>query len=90
MRKPPDYCPNCGAEVPPDARACPQCGSDENTGWSDNAAAGGLDLPEENFNYEEFVREEFGAPASTPRGISRFWWFVAILIAIAFILGFVL
>lgn len=35
----PDYfvCPNCYAEVPWDAAACPECGADENTGWSEDA-----------------------------------------------------
>ncbi len=30
-------CPNCGADVPAKARACPVCGSDEDTGWSEAA-----------------------------------------------------
>jgi hypothetical protein len=29
-------CPFCGAEVPAGAAACPECGSDDQTGWSDN------------------------------------------------------
>ncbi len=43
-----DYfcCPNCGAEVPIRARSCPDCGSDENTGWSDDTMYDGLDLNE--------------------------------------------
>jgi len=28
-------CPNCGAEVAANARACRECGSDANTGWKD-------------------------------------------------------
>ncbi|MCF6159608.1 MAG: zinc-ribbon domain-containing protein [wastewater metagenome] len=44
-----DYftCPNCGAEVPLKSLACPECGSDRNTGWSDDTIYDGLDLPEE-------------------------------------------
>jgi RNA polymerase subunit RPABC4/transcription elongation factor Spt4 len=30
-------CPNCGADVPLKARACPECGSDKETGWSEAA-----------------------------------------------------
>ncbi|MHC4268304.1 MAG: zinc-ribbon domain-containing protein [Planctomycetota bacterium] len=43
-----DYfcCPNCGAEVPIKAKSCPDCGSDENTGWSDETIYDGLDLNE--------------------------------------------
>src|ERR1041384_1119375 len=36
----PEICPNCGAEVPRQAKACPECGSDEKTGWSEEAHAG--------------------------------------------------
>jgi hypothetical protein len=35
-------CPHCEAKVPANARACPECGSDEQTGWSKSPAAGGI------------------------------------------------
>lgn len=78
-------CPNCGAEVPPRAKACPECGSDEQTGWSGAAQTGGLDLPDEEFNYDEFVHREFGDKRPVPRGIHWFWWVVAILVLGAFL-----
>ena len=37
-------CPNCGAEVPVSAKACPECGSDEKTGWSGNTIYDGTDI----------------------------------------------
>ncbi|MFQ5686180.1 MAG: zinc-ribbon domain-containing protein [Candidatus Scalindua sp.] len=42
-----DYfiCPNCGAEVTVKALSCPECGSDEKTGWSEDTMYDGLDLP---------------------------------------------
>ena len=57
---PPETCPNCGAEVPPKARDCPECGADEQTGWSEAARTDGLDLPDQNFDYGDFVKHEFG------------------------------
>ena len=82
----PEICPNCGAEVPPNARACPDCGADDKTGWSEEAGAEGLDLPDENFNYEEFVKREFGKGKSpVPHGIHWFWWVVAVLVLAAFL-----
>jgi hypothetical protein len=75
---PPEICPNCGAEVPPRAKACPECGSDEKTGWSDEAHASGLDLPEEQFDHEDFVEREFGGRKAVPRGVHWFWWVVAV------------
>jgi len=77
----PEICPNCGAPVPPKARACPECGADEQTGWSDEAHVGGLDLPDESFDYNDFVKREFGGKSLVPRGIHWFWWIVALLVA---------
>jgi hypothetical protein len=77
----PESCPNCGAAVPPLAKACPECGSCEKTGWSDAATCETLDLPDEDFDYEEFVKKEFGAKKALPRGISWFWWLVSLLVA---------
>jgi hypothetical protein len=39
-----DYfiCPHCGTEVDYDAPACPECGSDDETGWSEDTAYDGL------------------------------------------------
>ena len=63
----PETCPNCGADVPPRAKSCPGCGSDEKTGWSEEAHVGGLDLLDEEFNYDEFVKREFGSKPMKPR-----------------------
>jgi hypothetical protein len=82
---PPETCPNCGAEVPPNARACPQCGADDQTGWSDAAGADGLGLPDEGFDYNDYVEREFGGQKPVPRGIHWFWWLVAIALLAAFI-----
>src|SRR5213594_3145687 len=79
----PHDCPNCGAEVPPNAKACPECGSDEHTGWSDRAHADRLGIPDEEFDRDEFVEDEFGDKKENqlrPRGISWFWWVVAIIL----------
>ena len=78
-------CPNCGAALPPRARACPECGSDEQTGWSEAANAGDLDLPEEGFDYTHFVKREFGDRQPVPRGLHWFWWVVAVLVLTGFI-----
>lgn len=85
MQDSPEICPNCGAAVPRNARACPECGSDEETGWSEEAEHGKLDLPEENFDYDDFVKKEFSSKSAVPRGIKWYWWLVAVLIIIAFV-----
>jgi ssDNA-binding Zn-finger/Zn-ribbon topoisomerase 1 len=50
----PAECANCGAALPRTARACPECGADERTGWRDNDATryDGLDLPDTAFAEE--------------------------------------
>ena len=80
--KPPDICPVCGEAVPRNALACPECGADHNSGWREDAETyGGLDLPEQDFNYDEFVREEFGSRWK-PAGIKTIWWLTAILLIV--------
>jgi len=81
---PPEICPNCGAKVPRNARACPECGSDEQTGWSEVSHVDGLDLPDDSFDYEDFVKREFEGKSPVPRGMHWFWWVIAIVILGAF------
>jgi uncharacterized membrane protein YvbJ len=84
--KPPEFCPNCGVDVPRNALACPECGSDEKSGWSESANTGNPDLPDEEFDYDEFLKDEFGSGAGKPRGISWVWWFVAVILIVLFLL----
>jgi len=90
---PPFLCPHCGHPVPAQARVCPECGADDDTGWSEEAQADRLGIPSEDFDYHEFVSEEFGpssAPSSIrPHGISWFWWGMAVLILSLLLLGWV-
>ncbi len=86
MARSPETCPNCGAEVPPRAKACPECGSDEQTGWSEQARYDALDLPDENFDYEEFTNREFGSSKSIPHGVHWFWWLVAVVLVLGLLM----
>ena len=79
----PEICPVCGEDVPRNALACRACGADHNSGWREDAATGdALDLPDDDFDYDDFVREEFGT-APKPVGISTVWWVTAILLFLA-------
>ncbi len=81
LKASPETCPNCGADLPKNARACPECGSDEKTGWSEVAAVSSLDLPDEEFDYQEFVKNEFGEQRKIkPRGLHWFWWVVGVIL----------
>ena len=80
----PEVCPNCGAVVPRKAKVCPGCGADETTGWSDTAYADNLGIPDEHFDYGEFVKEEFGR-SPKPRGIHWVWWLTALVLVVLFL-----
>ncbi len=79
-----DYfiCPNCGTEVPLKALACPECGSDENTGWSEDTMYDKLDLPE---------AETSNTRSTTSLFQNRYFlYIVAILALLAFLWIYVL
>ncbi len=87
----PDTCPQCGADLSPGAKACPECGSCEKTGWSEEATASRLGIPDDNFDYEDFTRREFGGESETiPRGIAPLWWAVAVGLIILAVAGVLL
>ena len=88
----PETCPNCGADVPRRALACPECGADERTGWNHRAdsqrTADRLGIPDDDFDYNEFVKEEFGDQLehrAKTKGVSWLWWAVAVGLVLGFI-----
>ena len=76
----PEVCPVCGEDVPRNARACPHCGADERSGWNDEeTCADGLDLPDETFDYDEFMEREFGVR----RRKTKVWVVAGIILLVA-------
>ena len=75
--------------MPRNAAACPECGSDDRTGWSEPAHAANLGLPDDEFDYDEFVQEEFGSGRAKPRGFPWFWWLVAVGLLVALVFSFI-
>jgi len=83
----PKVCPVCGEAVPPRALACRECGADHNSGWRlDAGTADGLDLPDEEFDYEAFVEREFGE-SRRRNGMHPVWWITAIVVLAAMLAG---
>ena len=82
----PKVCPVCGEDVPAGALACPECGADHQSGWRPGALDDdGLDLPGEEFDYDAFVKEEFGGKQKSA-GIRPLWWITAIILLAAMVL----
>ena len=80
-----EQCPNCGADLEPGARVCPECGSDENTGWSEAAKSAELGLPDDSFNYDEYVQREFSETGPSRSRLHWVWWVVAVLALMAIV-----
>lgn len=74
----------CGTDVPSGARACPECGADEETGWSEEAAYENLGIPDDSFDYDEFVKREFEGEASGDKR-RRFWKTAGVILLVIFL-----
>ena len=62
-------CPNCGEEFPAGRLACPECGSDAETGWKDA----------EEIDYQSIELPDDREPAPAR---SRVGWWVALVLAL--------
>lgn len=83
---PPDECPNCGVDVPPRAKVCPECGACEDTGWAEEAGYESTYLEEDEFDYDEFVAREFGEGGRPRRKSLHIIWVIVALLLILFFL----
>ncbi|MBI5688492.1 MAG: zinc ribbon domain-containing protein [Verrucomicrobia bacterium] len=87
---PPEECAQCGARLPRNARACPECGADERTGWRGDSVYDGLDLPEEAWRESD---DEAGAarssrpPAPAVNGLAWYWWCAGLFLLGALLVG---
>lgn len=90
--KPPGQCPNCGEWVPRGAVACDECGSCAKSGWSEEAEQDGLDLPSDDFDYDDFVAREFGGEHGGKPNIDKqaFWKAVALVLLVVMVIGWLL
>ena len=90
-------CPSCGSEVKVGA-ACPGCvpkrrkrrkkvrAAPKRKEWEQDSIYDGLDIPDDDFDYEDFVQREFGQKPHQKIGIKWYWWATAL----ALLLGFAL
>jgi hypothetical protein len=72
-------CPVCMEQVPAHAHACPHCGADEQTGWSESTYLDGIDVDEE-IDYDEILENEF--PSKKPKPVAKLNWIVIVAIVL--------
>jgi len=72
---------------------CRSCGYDPAAAEADPDVPDALDLPDDDLDYEEFLRREGLAEESgwrLPRGRARFLWIGAVIALVVFLLRYVL
>ncbi|MFH1497999.1 MAG: zinc ribbon domain-containing protein [Verrucomicrobiota bacterium] len=97
-RPAPETCANCGADIHRHARACPECGADERTGWRETDTYDGLDLPDSAWEDEDNATtanrhralgrlQSRNAPGRDPdTGLPWYWTAVALALLLGAIL----
>ena len=85
-------CPFCETEVAV-GQPCPGCAKKARKirlptkSWEQDSTADGVDLPDDDFNYDDFVAREFGKAPHRRTGLKWYWWILAVLILIGMIYG---
>lgn len=85
-------CPFCESEVrvgKPCAK-CEQRAAKAKRGkksWEQDPSSDGLDLPDEDFDYNAFVAREFGDAPHRQTGLPWYWWVFALAVLAAMICG---
>ena len=85
-------CPTCAHPLSPNARSCGRCGTRrEGATWLTPGSADGLGIDDEPFDYDDFIRREFGEGGRADNWFTRmsakerFWWVVAVVLLAAFV-----
>ena len=86
-RRPPEVCPVCDRDVPPNAKACPNCGACYESGWKEETDDDSdqeidydlVDLPDEVLDEDERRARE---SRQVKRIISPRWRWIALGLAL--------
>ena len=84
-------CPFCDCEVRvgEPCAGCPKKAEKakaKKRSWEQEKASDGLDLPGDDFDYDEFVAREFGKAPHQALGLEWYWW----LLGVALLAGMVI
>jgi hypothetical protein len=77
-------CPFCDCEVRV-GKPCPGCEKKSKPApakpkrsWQQDETYDALDLPDEDFDYDEFVAREFGHKPHKKLGVKWYWWLLGV------------
>ena len=88
-------CPSCGSEVKVGA-VCPGCvpekkrrrkkvkAAPKQREWEQDSLYDGLDIPDDEFDYEDFLQREFGQKTHEKVGIKWYWWATGVALLVLF------
>lgn len=79
-------CPFCDREVRV-GQPCPGCAAKKKPSapkkaksWKQDKVHDALDLPDEDFDYDEFVAREFGGKPHRKIGVKWYWWLLGVVL----------
>ena len=85
-------CPFCGSDVQV-GKSCPGCAKTAKKPrrrlWQQDKSKGGLDLPDDDFDYEKFVANEFGKAPHRELGVKWYWWLLGVALLVAMLTGLI-
>ena len=79
-------CPGCPKPKPAKRLKAAKRKAPPRRSWEQDSDYDGLDLPDEDFDYDEFVAKEFGTPHQRLQ-VKWYWWILGIIMLVLFSVG---
>ena len=83
-------CPFCGVQARV-GKLCPGCTkklpkkASKKHPWQQDTSKDGLDLPDDDFDYNEFCKQEFSRLPHRILGLRWYWWLLGVAVLLAMI-----
>lgn len=83
-------CPFCGIQARV-GKLCPGCTKKDRkkpakkSSWHQDPSLDGLDLPDENFDSQEFYKREFSHLPHQVLGLRWYWWLLGVVVLLGMI-----
>ena len=70
-------CPGCAPKRQRRRKRLKKVASSRRKDWNQDAISEGLGIPDEEFDYEDFIQREFASKPHRRIGIKWYWWATA-------------